>query len=1099
MPAAGGAGAGTSATPASPGQDAHAPADGDGTATDPEAPTTESDDADADSTNDDADADGDDVDAEAAAAAAVGGGAAAAVLAMQLPKPPTTMSPAQGAKPGSTTTDADAGSQAPGSTSNDSGTGDAPGAPDAPASNTGDGSDGAADAAAPVNPPTKLTLQQILDALKAINPNFDPMDPKGEYSNNCGNTSSILNDVMNGAPVTEAPVGTLTTPEMEARTGLPQTAMTPQQVIDSLVAQGAGSHCVVGVDRSTGTGHWFNAFFDGTTVWTLDAQNGTMTPFPPHEPNATNWDASIHPDHVAPVPPAVDASAPDATAPAVDGDGSPKSGQTDATDATSREAGNRYVGSPTVTPGHPSDGSAGAGQTYNGYDIPELTPEIREQLDSLAAQDGSPIVRNEDGSYSLVQPIDVDAFNMQNQGHDWAEFQRQVGLQQQGLNHLTIAEWQHNSDFYTSNNRVAPNEQAAANAALAAAGVNMSGQAVLHGPDQVAGGRADRFDGAGSFGINSSLGNQWRFRIMDLQDGVRDAAHGIDPALHPHILLNVDLGATNVRDGGQVATQATLTTAQPVTSGPAGPVAATPSVATNTTVPATPETQATRGSSGSSAVDASASAAPGHTWSPEMGDPVLSGADDGPGWQRVPDSATSLIDPSYGDVRAPGESGALDDLYAHPGTVSAEIADLIADPEAPYGRDTDGTPFSRSEWEARYTDADGRAVYPGNDGGTEGSFVQYHDLDSFLADYGDQLDRMGGPWGDFLSFPGTPFEMRSLPPSNLRDPYSIYGMGSRMPQGVRIEVSEIAPAFGRDGGGMQVRILGADGKPMSVDQLVDERVLRRTDADGADGMYAHGTPAPAAEPGGSPETSSRGAVSPSPSATPEIAAPEDIAPEASVRQNVGQDDRVADPRDVDPTPESAESDASVTEVGDRLKLSDRQLLDADNQRYMVAFFDRTQSTEYYDGSSPTLGGPGRPFFVMPMADSGLVQNAGDAARYTGMSPATMRAYTGFEIDWSTNEPDLSQPIAPHLREIVGIAFPVDGANTPRVPTPSDARGWPHYLPGGQTAVRTGDGPADGFLRNPTREYVIDGGSPVPSGGFRFRLAEGGDWIVERVF
>ncbi|WP_373460747.1 glycohydrolase toxin TNT-related protein [Agromyces ramosus] len=547
---------------------------------------------------------------------------------MQLPKP-STLSPTQGGKPGPATgADAGADSQAHGSSSNDSGSGDAPVAPDAPTSNTGDGSDGAADATAPVNPPTKLTLQQILDALKAINPNFDPLNPKSEYNNNCGNTSSILNDVLNGSPVTEAPTGTLSTPQMEARTGLPQTAMTPQQVIDSLVAQGAGSHCVVGVDRSTGAGHWFNAYFDGTTVWTLDAQNGTMTPFPPHEPNATNWDASIHPDHVAPVPPGVDSTAPDATTPAVDGDGSPKSGQPDAT---------------------------GRGES----------------------------------------------------------------------------------------------------------------------------------------------------------------------------------------------------------------------------------------------TDAPTTAAPDRPWTPEMGDPVFSGADNGPGWQRVPDRVTNPIDPSYGDVRAPGESGALADPYAHPGTVPAEIAHLITDPEAPYGRDTDGTPFSRTEWEARYTNADGRPIYPGNDGGTQGSFVEYHDMDAFIADYGSLLDRMGDPSGGFLSFPGTPFEMRSLPPSNLRDAYSIYEMGSRLPQGVRIEVSEIAPAFGRDGGGLQVRILGADGTPMTVDQLVLDRVLHRTEVDGANGRYTHGTPpaAPTAAP-----ASGTGAPDVAPEAPARTGAPETSGPEA-------------------PTPVDAASEAGQAEGG----------------------------------------------------------------------------------------------------------------------------------------------------------------------------------------
>lgn len=215
-----------------------------------------------------------------------------------------------------------------------------------------------------------------------------------------------------------------------------------------------------------------------------------------------------------------------------------------------------------VSPDHASDGSDGAGTTFNGYEIPEMTPEVRQRLDDLAAQPDSPIVRNPDGSYSLAETIPVRPFEMKNPKHDWNEFQRQVGLQQRGLNQLTVAEWRHNQRHYDSNGRVAKAEQAAANQALQAAGVDMNGQAVLHGPDQVAGGRPDRFDGPGDGGVNSSLGNQWRHRIDDLRTDVDLDASGIDPSLLAHVHMNVEFGAVNVRDGGAVASTSTLASAQ---------------------------------------------------------------------------------------------------------------------------------------------------------------------------------------------------------------------------------------------------------------------------------------------------------------------------------------------------------------------------------------------------------------------------------------------------------------------------------------------------------------------------------------------------------
>jgi hypothetical protein len=435
------------------------------------------------------------------------------------------------------------------------------------------------------------TIDEIDAALTGINPNFDWSDPSNGYATNCGHTSSNLNDFLTGSPMVEAPGGsTLDTPQMEGRTGNPQTPMTPDQIEASLRAMGPGSHCVVGIDRSTGDGHWFNAYFDGDQVWTLDAQTGDRSPWPPHEPDATLWDASIRPEDVA------DAATPDA---------------------------------------QPDAAAPGAIAAPTAPATPDATAPATPDATAPAAPDAT----------APASPADAD-------------------------------------------------------------------------PSRA----------------------------------------GTDPAPTP--------------------------------------------------------------------------------WDESMGDPVLSGADHGPGWERVEDRVThNPLDPAYGDPRAPGESGALADSFAHPGTVPDEISHLISDPDAPYGRADDGTPYTRTEWEARYTDRDGWPIYPGNDGGTLGSFVEFDDLDAFISHYGDQLDRMGGPSGGFFSMPGTPFEYRALPPSNLSDPYSIYELSGSLPPGTRIEVSEIAPAFGRPGGGLQVRILDADGRPMSVDQLIDAGVLGRTDVDGAAGQY----------------------------------------------------------------------------------------------------------------------------------------------------------------------------------------------------------------------------------------------------------------------
>lgn len=66
---------------------------------------------------------------------------------------------------------------------------------------------------------------------------------------------------------------------------------------------------------------------------------------------------------------------------------------------------------------------------------------------------------------------------------------------------------------------------------------------------------------------------------------------------------------------------------------------------------------------------------------------------------------------------------------------------------------------------------------------------------------------------------------------------------------------------------------------------------------------------------------------------------------------------------------------------------------------------------------------------------------------------------------------------------------VDVGHLPqRLPTAADAGGWPHYLPGGHTAVNI-----DGhFFPNATREFVVDGGSQLPR-TLLYQLHDDGFW------
>lgn len=119
---------------------------------------------------------------------------------------------------------------------------------------------------------------------------------------------------------------------------------------------------------------------------------------------------------------------------------------------------------------------------------------------------------------------------------------------------------------------------------------------------------------------------------------------------------------------------------------------------------------------------------------------------------------------------------------------------------------------------------------------------------------------------------------------------------------------------------------------------------------------------------------------------------------------------------------------------------------------------------------------GVPSFFMPLEDAGLVKNAHDAAVYTGMAPSAQKAYL------SSNE-------------IYGFNFQIDGLKVAK-PTAVDAAGWPHFLEGGNTAVKL-EGQNAGFMVTPVREFVTSGSSAVPTGSVLFKLGPNGEWIPVR--
>lgn len=136
----------------------------------------------------------------------------------------------------------------------------------------------------------QFCMTDIQSWVSDINPNPNN-DPRRHV--NCGKCAAAVYERLNGSNNAVAGLGTYSISEMNSITGHIQTSMSPSDIENYLRTQGAGSHVVVGVDRANGAGHWFNAFFDGHQVYTIEGQGGEINDWPPDYGNVVHWDASV--------------------------------------------------------------------------------------------------------------------------------------------------------------------------------------------------------------------------------------------------------------------------------------------------------------------------------------------------------------------------------------------------------------------------------------------------------------------------------------------------------------------------------------------------------------------------------------------------------------------------------------------------------------------------------------------------------------------------------------------------------------------------------------------------------------------------------------
>ena len=203
--------------------------------------------------------------------------------------------------------------------------------------------------------------------------------------------------------------------------------------------------------------------------------------------------------------------------------------------------------------------------------------------------------------------------------------------------------------------------------------------------------------------------------------------------------------------------------------------------------------------------------------------------------RSVPDSAEDLasrvpLTNYQTGGQAPPTEGLVD---GYKGANLAKQRELIL------GERPDGTSYTYKEWQAQH----GHDVlnnqtwlskwvvdWPPNDG-YAGEPTIYSSVEDYVRDFGGDVDRIGHPAGNYLGAieGGTPasFEERSLQPTSVNDYYYQYEFtGEQLPEGWTIKSGKVAGWGQQPGGATQLQVLGENGKPVSVQDLLDKGVLR---------------------------------------------------------------------------------------------------------------------------------------------------------------------------------------------------------------------------------------------------------------------------------
>lgn len=151
--------------------------------------------------------------------------------------------------------------------------------------------------------PENLTPVKIW--AKSINPNYkNPLispDKQRDYETNCGSCALALEQHFLGEDllVTASSKNIPYDQDMEKATGKKCIYMEPREIEQILYRRGPGSHLIVGINRENpitkrpAAGHWFNVYYDGKNIHTVDGQTGKIYEWPHDYHNISAWCALV--------------------------------------------------------------------------------------------------------------------------------------------------------------------------------------------------------------------------------------------------------------------------------------------------------------------------------------------------------------------------------------------------------------------------------------------------------------------------------------------------------------------------------------------------------------------------------------------------------------------------------------------------------------------------------------------------------------------------------------------------------------------------------------------------------------------------------------